>query len=97
MYFVVKHLCPRIDFVGVVTRLAGGGNTSDFTYGSAYGSVDGTGSAALFCYPYGITVDGFDTVYVADTSNNLIRMISTSGSNVNMIVVEYVLTFLLFI
>ncbi|MBN2656737.1 MAG: InlB B-repeat-containing protein [Spirochaetales bacterium] len=38
------------------------------------GSADGTGAAASFNWPYGITIDGTD-LYVADTSNNLIRKI----------------------
>lgn len=38
------------------------------------GSADGTGSAALFCGPRGITTDG-TRLYVADTSNNTIRQI----------------------
>jgi len=50
---------------GVVTTLAGSvGNT---------GSTDGTGSAALFENPYGITVDTSGNLYVADTFNNTIR------------------------
>jgi DNA-binding beta-propeller fold protein YncE len=50
---------------GVVTTLAGS---------TIMGSVDGTGSAASFCKPYGITTDG-TSLYVADTYNNEIRKI----------------------
>ena len=59
----------------MVTRLAGGGSAG----GIAVGSVDGTGSAARFNGPYGIAVSTAGTVYVADRSNNLIRMISPTG------------------
>ncbi len=41
------------------------------------GSVDGTGSAALFNDPRGVAVDGADNVYVADTGNDTIRKLST--------------------
>jgi sugar lactone lactonase YvrE len=51
---------------GVVTTLAG-------TAGSL-GSTDGTGTAARFYYPRGITTDGTN-LYVADTSNQTIRKI----------------------
>lgn len=51
---------------GAVTTLAGSPMAS--------GSADGTGSAARFNYPYGITTDGTN-LYVADTSNHTIRMI----------------------
>jgi sugar lactone lactonase YvrE len=50
---------------GVVTTLAG----NRFS-----GSVDGTGAAASFYVPYGITTDGTH-LYVADTFNNKIRKI----------------------
>jgi len=52
----------------VVTTLAG---TVD------NGSANGTGTSASFYYPRGITTDG-TILYVADTSNNLIRKIVIS-------------------
>ena len=64
--------------VGVVTRLAGGGSAG----GVAAGSVDGTGSAALFNSPFSVSVSTLGTVYVADTSTHLIRMISPAGNSV---------------
>ena len=66
--------------VGAVSRLAGGGSASDI----AYGSVDGLGTSALFYYPYGIAVSMSGTVYVADTSNHLIRMISPTGISIGL-------------
>lgn len=51
---------------GAVTTLAGTSTSG--------GSQDGTGSAALFNSPEGITTDGIN-LYVADTSNNTIRLI----------------------
>lgn len=51
---------------GEVTTIAGKAWT--------VGATDGTGAAASFQYPYGITTDG-TSLYVADTGNNLIRKI----------------------
>src|SRR5436190_1537971 len=43
------------------------------------GSADGTGTAAYFYNPRGITVDGERNVYVADTYNSTLRKITASG------------------
>ena len=44
--------------------------------GHSYGYVDGTGQSASFHYPKGVAVSSTGIVYVADTSNNMIRMIT---------------------
>ena len=61
----------KITAGGVVTTLAG-------TLGVA-GSANGTALAAQFNLPQGIAVDAAGNVYVSDTNNDTIRMISTSG------------------
>jgi len=67
-----NHTIRKITFFGVVTTLAGQAGT--------LGTSDGTGSAARFNLPRGIAVDGAGTVYVADTSNHLIRKITPAGA-----------------
>jgi len=66
-----NHLIRKIVPSGVVSTLAGSGSR---------GRADGNGAAASFYEPRGITVDGADNVYVADTGNNLIRKISPAGT-----------------
>jgi sugar lactone lactonase YvrE len=60
----------KVSPAGVVTTLAGSG---------AYGHADGTGATASFYYPKSVAVDGSGNVYVADTSNYMIRKISPAG------------------
>src|ERR1700752_4570652 len=43
------------------------------------GSTDGVGSGALFVNPEGVAIYAAGNVYVADTGNNTIRMITSGG------------------
>ncbi|MCP5500498.1 MAG: hypothetical protein H7A25_11380 [Leptospiraceae bacterium] len=58
---------------GEVTTFAGSAGTP--------GIDDGTGTAATFNFPFGITTDGTN-LYVADTDNHLIRVIDLSTEEV---------------
>lgn len=60
----------KITSAGVVTTYAGTG---------AAGYVEGNAASAKFNTPKGIAVDSLGNVYVADTGNNVIRKINTSG------------------
>jgi hypothetical protein len=60
----------KITTTGVVTTFAGSGTATWF---------DATGTYAGFWNPYGLTVDLSGNVYVADTSNQRIRKITSTG------------------
>lgn len=58
---------------GAVTTIAG--------YAGTTGSTDNaTGSAARFNYPFGIAVDSSNNLYITDTLNQTIRVISAAGA-----------------
>lgn len=65
-----NHAIRKVTPQGVVTTLAGGGTT---------GFVDGSGTSALFNYPYGIAVTPDGNIYVADAMNSAIRKITPEG------------------
>jgi sugar lactone lactonase YvrE len=66
-----NHTIRKIDTNNVVTTFAG-------SPGSA-GTTDATGTSARLSGPAGIAIDAFDNLYVSDTNNHTIRVISPSG------------------
>jgi len=66
-----NHVIRRIDVFGNVSTLAG-------TPGVG-GLMDGTAAQSQFLYPEGVAVDGSKNVYVADTGNGVIRLITPAG------------------
>jgi putative cell wall-binding protein len=70
----------KVNTEGIVTTIAGSGlelikNTS-YIQG---GYQDGDGEDAKFNFPLGLTVGADNTIYVADTYNHCIRMITPEG------------------
>jgi sugar lactone lactonase YvrE len=65
-----SHKIRKITSAQVVSTFAGSG---------ASGNHDATGTAATFNDPRGLAVDSSNNLYVADTSNNIIRKITTGG------------------
>src|SRR5947207_2814372 len=65
----------KVTSAGAVTTLAGSATTD----GGGVGTTNGTGRAARFFNPNGVTVTG-TTVYVADSNNSTIRKISSTGA-----------------
>ncbi|MGA2692858.1 MAG: immunoglobulin domain-containing protein [Opitutaceae bacterium] len=61
----------KVSSAGVVTTIAGQTGKT--------GSMDGTGTAALFKSPRGVAVDSGGNLYVADSENGTIRKISSAG------------------
>jgi len=66
-----NNLVRKITPDGTVSTVAGSAGQT--------GNSDGTGAAALFSGPRGITVDAAGNVFVADSDNNSIRKVTPAG------------------
>jgi len=66
-----NNVIRKVDPNGIISTYAGTGS---------YGSTNGAALSSEFALPKGIAVDSSNNVYVADTSNNLIRKIDIYGS-----------------
>ena len=67
-----NHTIRQVTPAGVVTTLAG--------TPTLIGSSNGTGSAAQFYFPNGLALDSSGNVYIADTFNQTIRVMTPSGT-----------------
>jgi uncharacterized repeat protein (TIGR01451 family) len=68
-----NNSCIRKVSGGIITTIAGNGT-------AGYMGDNGPASASELNFPYGVAVDATGNVYIADTLNNVIRQISTTGT-----------------
>ncbi|WP_324068536.1 MAG: cadherin domain-containing protein [Flavobacterium sp.] len=66
-----NHKIRKITPAGMVSTFAGSGTQ---------GRLDGTGTNASFYFPFSITIDKTDNLYVTDSGNHLIRKIDPSAN-----------------
>ncbi|PZF75271.1 hypothetical protein DK847_19335 [Aestuariivirga litoralis] len=71
-----NHTIRKVSPAGVVSTFAG--------LGGVPGSSNGTGTAARFNSPKGLTIDGAGNLYVADTGNHVIRKVTSVGVVTNV-------------
>jgi len=69
-----NQVVRRIDAVtGIITTVAGIGGSQ------GYSGDGGAATSAKLAFPEGVTFDAAGNMYIADTSNNVIRKVSTTG------------------
>ena len=74
LYFAAlfNNRIRKIDSQGIITTVAGNGTAS-------YSGDGGQATNATLNEPSGVTIDSSGNLYIADTGNNLIRKVNTSG------------------
>jgi sugar lactone lactonase YvrE len=61
-----------VNTTGTITTIAGNGN-------AGYSGDNGPATSATLHSPYGLNIDSSGNLYVADSANNAVRMVSTAG------------------
>src|ERR1700722_13658963 len=64
----IRKVSPQ----GIITKVAGTGN-------AAYDGDNGTVATAAFSAPAGVAVDHLGNIYISDTGNQRVRLLSTAG------------------
>jgi sugar lactone lactonase YvrE len=77
----------KVDTAGIISNYAG---SATGNYG--FGGDSGPAAAALLAHPYGIALDQYGHLYIADEENQRVRMINGAG-NINTIAGSGVLSF----
>ncbi len=67
-----NHRVRRVDTRGIITTFAGSAS-------GGYSGDGGPASSATLAFPTGVTVDASGRVLIADSGNNVIRRVDTSG------------------
>ncbi len=67
-----NHIIRMINTSGVINTVAGNGI-------NAYSGDGGPATSASLYRPEGVSVDSAGNIYIADTKNNVIRIVNTSG------------------
>ncbi len=73
LYFGGSHSVFKVDASGMLTRIAGTGQ-------SGYSGDGGAATQAQLEYPDGIAVDAAGNVYVSDLAANVVRLIAANGT-----------------
>lgn len=76
------NIYVSISFYHVILKVTPQGVVTDFAGSRVSRFEDGTGSNASFNYPLGIFCSSNNTLYVADSGNNAIRIITTPSATV---------------
>jgi streptogramin lyase len=71
LYATIDNSIRKITPNGTVSNIAGS---------SSFGFVDGVGENAKFWFPFGLTVDQDENIYVADLLNSKIRKVTPTGN-----------------
>lgn len=66
------NVVRKVNTLGIITTIAGTGT-------AGYTGDGGPATAARLNNPYGIAVDGFGNIYIADATNNVVRKLDASG------------------
>src|SRR5262249_45520852 len=69
-----NNVIREVDTSGIIHTVAG-----NFFAGSGYSGDGGPANKAQLAFPRGLSIDQSGSIYIADTFNNVVREVDTSG------------------
>ena len=76
----LNHRIRKIDTAGIITTVAGSGDTlADGNFSGGFGGDDGLARDALLGRPSDVAVDAVGNLFIADWNNDRIRKVELSG------------------
>jgi sugar lactone lactonase YvrE len=76
-----NHRIRRVDAVsGIITTVAGNGTINPVTGAGGYSGDGGPATSAELNFPFTVAFDPAGNMYIPDSTNNRIRMVSPSGA-----------------
>lgn len=75
-----NQLVRKVDTNGIISTIAGNYSRAFTNLNGGYSGDGGLATNATLNYPFGIAIDSFGDVYIADSGNNRVRMVDTNGT-----------------
>ncbi len=82
-----NNIIREVTSTGTITTVAG-----HHVLIGGFGGDGGLATAALLNYPYDVTVDNYDDLYIADNGNNVIRYVNSTTGIISTVAGNYALS-----
>ena len=84
-----NNVIRMVTNAGIITTVAGNGYVNQTSQGGGYSGDGGLATSAALNYPAGVAVGTSGTLWIADSNNNVIRMVTSSDKIITTFAGKY--------